>query len=51
MTDNQQEEKDELETEMRKMECPHCKDFHEVEVVVEPGYERIVFCPKTGDAG
>ena len=38
-----------LHTEKKKRNCPHCKEWHEVEKVVEPGYERVVLCPRTGE--
>lgn len=40
-----------IETKKKVRNCPHCRDRHEVEVVTEPGYERVVFCPRTGDMG
>ena len=42
---------DDPETEMQTRECPHCYEHHEVQVVVEPGWERIVYCPRAGVAG
>lgn len=36
-------------TEKRVRDCPHCPDRHEVEVVTEPGWERMVYCSRTGD--
>lgn len=38
-------------TEWRERECPHCHEWHEVSVVVSPGWERVVYCPRTGVAG
>lgn len=31
--------------------CPHCRDWHAVETVTEPGWERLVFCNRTGVVG
>jgi hypothetical protein len=39
------------QTEFRERECPHCHERHEVQVVTEPGHERVVYCPRTGVAG
>lgn len=35
-------------TEKIKLDCPHCGETHEVEVVTEPGWERMIFCPRLG---
>lgn len=28
--------------------CPHCGEWHTVAMVVEPGWERMVYCKRTG---
>lgn len=38
-------------TEKKVRNCPNCPDRHEVEVVTEPGWERMVYCPRTGVMG
>lgn len=37
-----------IETETEVRDCPHCSERHEVEVVVGRGWERLVYCPRTG---
>lgn len=39
------------QTKKTERSCPHCREYHEVSVVVEPGWERIVYCPRTGCMG
>ena len=42
---------DEVATVDRTLDCPHCGEFHEVEVVAEYGWEPQVYCRRTGVLG
>lgn len=51
MTNSEASDTENPQTTKTRQRCPHCDEWHTIEKVTEPGWERQIYCPRTGVLG